>query len=235
MRSLLAATMIMLVALCVMGCAGGSSHAPSTSHASGPGVPRPLKATVAFGITHRIGGLKGDEDDDDEPDESKSEGSNPEGDADNDTDNDYLDSLHKGYYDRDDSAIVDFGHAASAAEERALATVVKRYVEAAAVADGGTACTLLASSIADTAAEDYGRNAGPSYLSGANTCPQLLTDLFRHAHAELTAAVEMTGARIEGNQAYALLGSAKAPASSLSLLRGKGAWKVDELLVRPLT
>ena len=105
---------------------------------------------------------EGDEDDDDEPDESKSEGSDPEGDADNDTDNDYEDNLHKSFYDRDDSAIVGFGRAASASEERVLAAVVKRYTEAAAVADGATACALIASNIAVTAAEDYGRNAGPS-------------------------------------------------------------------------
>ena len=61
-----------------------------------------------------------------------------------------------------------------------------------------------------------------------------MRDLFRHSHAELTGPVEVTGARVDGNQAYVLLGSTSKAVSFIGLLRERGAWKVNELIGTPL-
>jgi hypothetical protein len=134
------------------------------------------------------------------------------------------------YHDSDDSSILAYGHAAGAAKKRAIAAAVKRYYMAAAAGDGATACSMLVSSIARAAPEDYGQAPGPAYLRGAKTCAAVMSLLFKHDHSQLTGMIAVTGVRVEGNQARALLGSTTMPAGYISVERERGAWKIDALL-----
>ena len=65
------------------------------------------------------------------------------------------------------------GRPAGEPERRAIVTAVERYYQAALAEDGSKACSLLYSSLAEAAAEDYGQPGGPEYLRGDTTCQQI--------------------------------------------------------------
>jgi hypothetical protein len=162
-------------------------------------------------------------------------------DSDNGHDNDHDNSEdHKlddngRYHDGDDRAVARFGHRASAADRRAVTTAVKRYYAVATSGDGEKGCSMLRPSVAKAVPEDYGYgSAGPSYLHAGKTCPQVMTLLFRNLHAQLVDPVEVTGVRISGNQAVALLGSKRMPAGDISIAHQGGAWKIGSIMGTPL-
>jgi hypothetical protein len=169
----------------------------------------------------------GDEDDDETGRGAKQENT---ADSDADFDNDVKDNAGKGYHDGDDGAVLGFGHAANASDRRAIASVVKRYYAAAATGDGGTACKLSFSLLAESLVEDYAHTPGPLYLRGLKTCPQILTKLFSHIHAQLTEPVAVTGVRVSGRRAYAILGWRSIPAGKTELRSENGVWKIDRVL-----
>jgi hypothetical protein len=152
-------------------------------------------------------------------------------DNDNDVSLDYKPVTNEGgnYHDADDSMTLAYGHAAGPVDTRAVAALVKRYYAAAAAGDGKGACSMLLPSLAKAAPEDYGE-FGPQYLRGGKTCEAVLSLLFEHFHNTLTAPVGVTGVRVEGNQAHALVGSATMSASYITLQRERGVWALNELL-----
>jgi hypothetical protein len=172
--------------------------------------------------------FRGDEDDDET--RSNYTGSNR---YDNDVDYDNDTHENTGYHDSDDSSAHAFGHAPSATDRRAIATLVKRYYADAATSDGAKACALIYSILAETIPEDYGRGAGPAYSRG-KTCAVVMTKYFKHNHSQLAGAVKMTGVRVNGNEAHAFLGSKAMPASLMPVQREHGKWKIDALLGLPM-
>jgi hypothetical protein len=50
----------------------------------------------------------------------------------------------------------------------------------------------------------------------------------------LAGGFAVTGVRVEGSEARALLGSRTLPASFVVVTRERGAWKIDELIGQPL-
>jgi hypothetical protein len=231
MRMLVSALAVIWFGVGLMGC-GDSGKVSASKTSTSVAVRQTGQATIAFGIAHSIQGLKGDEDDD-EP-ESTSTGSEPNGDNDGDNDNDVADNAKQRYYDGDDSAISAFGRPASSGEERALTSVVKRYYDAAVKDDGTKACSLILPSFARAIPEDFGRVPGPLYLRGAKTCPAVMSRVFRHERARLTAVLVVTGARVKAGEAYVLLGSKRDPASYVFLRRYGRTWRIVGLLSSPL-
>jgi hypothetical protein len=138
------------------------------------------------------------------------------------------------YHDGDDLATVSFGHAASATDRHAIATLVKRYYAAAAAGDGAKACSMMASPMARSLPQTSGGGAAPAYLRGAKTCEAVAVRVFAHARPQIDHEVVVTGVRVQGGTVVALLGSTKAPASVISLGREGGAWKIEALLGGPL-
>jgi hypothetical protein len=134
------------------------------------------------------------------------------------------------YHDGDDASSVGFGQAANATDERAITTLVKRYYAAAAAGNGPTACSMMASTIARSLPEEYGEGAGPAYLRGARTCEAIVTRVFDHAGAQLKGAMDVTGVRVAGAEAIALLGSHTMSASKISVHMEDGTWKIDALV-----
>jgi hypothetical protein len=179
-----------------------------------------------------VKGLHGDEEDDDQ--ESKTEGTVPNGDGDGDQDNDSVDGTGNGYYERDDAPVRGYGHAANAAQQRALAAVVEHYFRYGADEDGAAACSLLLPSLADSAVEDYGHGVGPPYLASAKSCSEIVVGMLRHAIGEVTGTIYVPAVRVGGERAYVLLGSTSAPARYAILERKRGGWKLSELLPQPL-
>lgn len=233
--AMLAPAVAAAVALSLVGCGGSAggqasrSRATTAASATAGRVAGLSTPAFSFPAAHSMRGLKGDEDDDDP--ESKTEGQNPIVDEDADQDNDRLDNRGLGYYDRDDTPVRAYGHAASAAQARVLLAAVGEYARAAAAEDGVRACELLAPEIAQLALL-YGQPGGTPYLRGASTCPQVMARQFAHLHGELDGPLYAVSERVSGHRAKVLVGSRVAPASAYPLLLLQGRWRVEELLPR---
>jgi hypothetical protein len=135
-------------------------------------------------------------------------------------------------HDEDDDAVLSFGHAAGAADKQAVTALVKRYYAVAAAGDGATACSLIRLAAAKAVPQDYGQPPGPPALRG-KTCAVVMSKLLRQRHRELAvdiATLEVTGVRVRGSQAIALLSSSAMPIGDIYLQREGGAWKINELL-----
>lgn len=233
-RSLLASLAIALIVVGLGACGSSGKDAGSASEASATTVATAAKSGApASGASTTpsaaVNSFKGDEDDD----ESASNHTSTSNKYDNDADFDNDAIKNKSYYDGDDSAISASGRAASPAEERAIAALVKRYYAAAAASDGAKACRLIYSTLEEAIPEDYGQPPGPAYSRG-KTCAVVMSKTFAHAHSQLAGGFAVTGVRVEGKEAHALLGSRTLPASFILLRRERGAWKIYELLGQPL-
>jgi hypothetical protein len=234
MRSLPASLAIALLGVGLGACGGSGKDAGSASQANSTtatiaakvGAPGPGVSTTPSAA---VSSFKGDEDDDESASNHTSTSSRYDNDA--DFDNDAI--KNKGYYDGDDSAISATGQAARPTEERAIAALVKRYYAAAAAGDGAKACRLIYSTLEEAIPEDYGQPPGPAYSRG-KTCAVVMSKTFAHSHSQLAGGFAVTGVRIEGKEARALLGSRTLPASFILLRRERGVWKINELLGQPL-
>ena len=102
--------------------------------------------------------------------------------TDGDRDNDIIGAP---YDDKNNNRDLNFGHAASAAEQMAIMALVKRYYATALAGDSAKACSIIYSTLAEAVPEDYGQPPGPLYMRGAKTCPTALTLFFKHFHAQL--------------------------------------------------
>jgi hypothetical protein len=151
-------------------------------------------------------------------------------DNDNDNSEDHKPEDNGSYHDSDDS-IAAFGHAASATDRQAITATVKRYYAIASSGDGSKACSVLIPSLAKAVPEDYGQgSAGPAYLRTGRTCPAVMALLFKSMRAQLAAPVNVTGVRISGHKAVALLGSTTTPASEISIQRKGGVWMIGSVI-----
>jgi hypothetical protein len=137
-------------------------------------------------------------------------------------------------FDGDDASVRDYGHAAGAADARAITALVTRYYAAAAAGDGASACALTYALVAESLPEEYGQPPGPLYLRGASTCKAVLTIVFEHFHAQLSEPVAVTAVRVDGQRGEALLGFRALPAGVIEVRREHGAWKIDRLLALAL-
>jgi hypothetical protein len=145
-----------------------------------------------------------------------------------DSDNDNDNPGHS-RYDSDDRPVLYFGHAASAADGRAIAGLVKRYYAAGAASDGAAACSLIYSLVAESVAEEYGQSPP---LRG-RTCAVVMSKLFKQRHRELVADVaglEVTRVRISGDHGLALLRFGPTRERRVLVRRERGACKMGVLL-----
>ncbi len=136
--------------------------------------------------------------------------------------------------DRDDRATFAYGHTASAAEARAIASVVRAYYAAAAAGNGAAGCKVLLAGFAGSLAEAYAEVSGPPYLRGARTCAAVMSALFRHFRPELEEAITVVEVRVADGRAQVIVGSRRMRASSISLVRSDGAWRVNEIIGQAL-
>lgn len=136
--------------------------------------------------------------------------------------------------DSDDRATFAYGHRPSTTEARAISGVVRMYYAAASAGDGSAACGLLLPSFASSLPESYGGPGGPSYLRGGSTCAAIMSGLFRTFRSELGEAITVVEVRVAGDRAQVVIGSRRMRASSISLARAGGAWKVADIIGQPL-
>jgi len=150
--------------------------------------------------------------------------------ADSDSDND----LGAPYDDSNNDSTLDYGHAASTSETQAVTKLVRRYYAAAVAGGGAEACSMIYSSLAEAAVEDYGHGSeGPHYLSSATTCPAVMELLFAHFHKQLAVELpllKVARVRLVRNRGLAILSFGAMPERELSIAREGHDWKVQALL-----
>jgi len=224
-RILLVLQIIAALCLFVTAC-GGSSASQSNSVAGSRG----FTATSSnIGPSQSI---SGDYDsDDDYNDKLHGDADNDDSTKPKDRDND-SDNTSNSYYDKDDNVVLHYGHATNAQDRRTITALVKRYFAAAARQDGASACSMIASSLANSVAETLGGKAGPAYSRG-NTCAAVMSKLFYHYHRQLAAhesQLEVTAVRLDGPKGIAVLGFKTLPGRQLHVARENAVWKIDALL-----
>lgn len=218
-----------------LGCGAGSKPAASSTskQASLPGIDTKLPPTTERGtiVTNFIPPgqrLRGDGDADNPGDTDGNGDIDPE-----DEDSDYPTRASYKFPDEDDKTVFAYGHRSSAAQAKAIASVVKRYFAYAAAGDGSGACSLLLPSIAGSMSEAYGQGAGSSSPS-AKTCQALLTGLFKASREELSEAITVVEVRVKGVNSQVVIGSRKMRSASTILTRQGGVWKIEQVLGRTL-
>lgn len=150
----------------------------------------------------------------------------PTGDQDGDGPNDVA-------FDRDDSFITTFGHAAGPSDRSTITALVKRYYAAIASADGATACSLLFFAIVESAAETYGQTAADATAGRGKGCGSVMSHVFEGNHRQLLAEarhLEVIAIRVQRRRAWVLLRFGPESVRRIVVYREGATWRIGELL-----
>jgi hypothetical protein len=131
---------------------------------------------------------------------------------------------------------VSWGHAASAADFRAVVAVVRAYYAAGAAGNGARGCSLIYSLLADEIPELYGEGSGPPELRG-KTCAVVVSKLFRHHRAHFradSAWLRVFRVRVRGLRGLAFVRLPDTPIHDIPVHREHAAWRVEALIDSPL-
>lgn len=140
-----------------------------------------------------------------------------------------------GFSDSDDFDLSEYRHSASVVEARAVATLVRRYLSAAAAADGRQACSMVLPNIARAVTPTLAGVGEPPYSKG-KTCAEVLSKIFRFYHAQLAAeahVLRVAKLRTEGEKGLAVLTARPVtafPIRVMAVQRYGAAWKIDGVL-----
>jgi hypothetical protein len=131
----------------------------------------------------------------------------------------------------DDSRLLaDYPTHIHGAQLQAITRLLERYYRAAAVGDGVTACSSMASNLVDAFAE---AGAHTPIQDAVGACATTVSSLLRAQHAELTVrdatSLRVIEARAKDSAAIAVLGFRHVPESEIIVVNEHGPWKVDAL------
>jgi hypothetical protein len=149
-----------------------------------------------------------------------------DGDKDNDVGAAYDETINEGIFEFDKTS-------PSPSDTQAITALIKRYYALGAAEDGTAACAMLYPTLAEIVPEDYGKGAGPPYMRGTS-CPEVLTLMFKHFHAQLVAEAPKLQVRrigLNGHHGAVLLNFGRALSERETLVFHQGnTWKMDSLL-----
>jgi hypothetical protein len=221
-KALYVPLMLMLLVLEVAAC-GGSAESTSSRVAS-----TRSSSSSRLHPRHAVG----DYDNDDYEAGADVDDDDSVGRLDHDGDSD---SRGVGLYDGDDTDMLEYRHSASVAETRAVAALVKRYLAAAAAADGTQACSMILASIANVVPTILGGVGEPPYSRG-RTCAEVVSKVFHFYRAQLVAearVLRVVKVGVKGDKGLAVLAArapVKFPVRVIALQRESGGWKIDGVL-----
>jgi hypothetical protein len=130
-------------------------------------------------------------------------------------------------FDRDDSGVRYYGHAASAPVRTAVSAVIARYYAALAADDGASACSMLDAALAEGLSAASG-----SQDSRSKGCAKAVARLTKGALGRSPAdflAVKVMTVRTMGDKALAVLRLRSSEIREIPLESDQGAWKIGAL------
>jgi hypothetical protein len=214
MKPPLALLTLALLGFAVAACGGGSKGAGPVSRTSSRVVAS--GGAAATSTTPNQSYFRGDGDDDDIDEKNRD--------------------------DHDNYTVHRYGHKASAADGRAIISLVKRYYATAVAGDGARGCSLIYAHFANdpnlgTIAEGYPVAPSVPPLRG-KSCAHIMSLLFKESHRQLAAelaGLQVTDVRVKGRHGLALLAFRATPERLIPVEReGGGAWKVASLFDKAL-
>jgi hypothetical protein len=149
----------------------------------------------------------------------------PTGDQDGDSPNNMA-------FDKDDSFITTFGHAAAPSDRSTITALVKRYYAAIASADGATACSLLFFVITESAPETYGQTAADATAGRGKSCGPVLSKVFKGSRQQLLTEnryLKVIAIRVQHRRAWVLLRFGPESVRRIVVYREGATWKIGEL------
>jgi len=135
--------------------------------------------------------------------------------------------------DKNNDSVVDYGHAASPSEQRAITALVKRYYAAAVAENGAAACSMLYSTLEEAVPEDYGQSPPSQPYMRGKTCPAVVTLLFKHFHPQLALEapkLRVARVRLVEHHGLAILHFGALPERQISVAREGHIWRIQMLL-----
>jgi len=151
-------------------------------------------------------------------------------DSDGDVDNDHATANSYEFPDEDDKLVLDYGRPATSAQAILLTGIVKHYYALAAAGNAAQACSLLPRGMAVEYAQVY----KPTYLAAADkTCQAIVAGVFAHFRAQLAEPIRVVAVRVKGTTAQVVIGSKIMRASSVTLMRQAGVWRIQEQPLGP--
>jgi hypothetical protein len=127
---------------------------------------------------------------------------------------------------------LNWGHAASAADRRAVTALVRRYYTLADMGDGAAACSLIYSIFAEEVPEVYGEGSGEPGLRG-KTCAVVVSKLFRLRRGQLSvdvASLDVRRVRVKELRGLAILSFRNMPERDIPVHREHRVWKIEALI-----
>ena len=137
----------------------------------------------------------------------------------------------------DDHIVLDYGHEANERDWRAVTATVKAYFAAAASGNGAKICSLMYSLYAEDLGETWTTASGPSGAQ-PESCATIMSKQSLARHADLaakSAALTVTGVRVEGSIALALIHARSTPELlHIKLHRDHGGWGIYDMFDKGL-
>lgn len=128
----------------------------------------------------------------------------------------------------DDEVVVDYGKAASPADQKAIANLIRGYYAATSADRGSAICSRIYNVVSETIPENYESSTG---LKGA-TCATTMTKVFashRRQAARDLSELKLTRVRVEGAKGRAMVYVGKHPEPYFEVHRQGSEWKMQTL------
>ncbi len=126
-------------------------------------------------------------------------------------------------------SITKYGRAAAPSDESAVRTAVKSYYVALGAGNYPVACSLLSPSLRASMTQSFGR------ARALGVCEKALMVVFgSRPGAGFSPAITVTGVRVKGDRAFALISTQPTPSGVIDMEREHGAWRVGSVAPLPL-
>ena len=121
-------------------------------------------------------------------------------------------------------SITKYGRAAAPSDESAVTAVKSYYVTLSAPATTPVACSLLSPSLRASMTQSFGR------ARALGVCEKALMVVFgSRPGAGFSPAITVTGVRVKGDRAFALISTQPTPSGVIDMEREHGAWRVGSV------
>ncbi len=127
-------------------------------------------------------------------------------------------------------SVTKYGHPAAPSDEAAVRTAVRSYYAALGAGDYSVACSRLRARLLASMTQSFG------HARGLVVCERALMAFYgRRPGLGFSRALTVTGVRVKGDQAFALVSTKAIPSGVFDMQLEHGSWRVGAISPFPLT